>query len=133
MDRVNELASYDSPKHPKHRPGYLYLIPLAEIIKNAKGVKSPNTKTVTRIWNELVLNFGDEVNVLVDADLDDIKKITEEKVSSSIAALREGRVIIHPGGGGEYGSLEIPDKKTYAKYLKMQNQEKKGQASLFEF
>lgn len=133
VDRVNELASYDSPKHPKYRPQYLHLIPLAEIIKMAKGVKSPNTKTVNLIWNELVSKFGDEVNVLVDADLDKIKKITEKKVSSAIEGLREGRVIIHPGGGGEYGSVEIPDKKTYSKYLKMQNQEKKGQASLFEF
>jgi uncharacterized protein (TIGR00375 family) len=133
VDRVNELASYDTPSHPKHRPEYLYLIPLAEIIKMAKGVSSPNTKTVSRLWGELVSNFGDEVNVLVDADLKKIQKVTEDSVSQAIAGLREGRVIMHPGGGGQYGSVEIPDKKTYAKYLKMQKQEKMGQASLFEF
>jgi uncharacterized protein (TIGR00375 family) len=133
VDRVNELASYKSPKHPKHRPKYLHLVPLSEIIMRAKGVSSPNTKTVGRIWDHLISNFGDEVAVLVDAPLEEIKKATEENVSKAISAFREGRVILHPGGGGKYGSLEIPDKKAYEKYLKKQKESKKGQASLFEF
>ncbi len=133
VDRVNELASFESPKHPSHRPKYLYLIPLTEIIMRAKGVRSPNTKTVAKIWDDLVSKIGDEVAVLVDTPLEDIEKATEEKVSSAISAFREGRVILHPGGGGQYGSLEIPDKKAYEKYLKKQKESKKGQASLFEF
>jgi uncharacterized protein (TIGR00375 family) len=133
VDRVNELSTYDGPKHPKHRPEYLHLIPLSEIIMRAKGLRSPNTKTVSRIWDNLVSNFSDEVQVLVDAPLEDIEKITEEKVSGAISAFREGRVILHPGGGGRYGFVEIPDKKAYEKYLKKQKESKKGQASLFEF
>lgn len=133
VDRINELASFESPKHPKHRPKYLHLIPLTEIIMRAKGVSSPNTKTVAKIWDGLVSKIGDEVAVLVDTPLDEIEGATEEKVSSAISAFREGRVILHPGGGGQYGSLEIPDKKAYEKYLKKQKESKKGQASLFEF
>jgi uncharacterized protein (TIGR00375 family) len=132
-DRVNELASYDSPKHPKHRPKYLHLIPLTEIIMRAKGVSSPNTKMVGRIWDDLVSNFGDEVSVLVDAPLEDIEKATEDQVSTAISAFRQGRIILHPGGGGHYGSLEIPDKRTYENYLKMQKKNKRLQASLFQF
>jgi uncharacterized protein (TIGR00375 family) len=133
IDRVNELASYDSPKHPKHRPKYLHLVPLAEIIKMVKGVSSPNTKTVSRLWDDLVSNLGDEVEVLVDVDLREIEKVTEDSVSLAISAFRQGRVILHPGGGGQYGSVEIPDKKTYEKFLKSQKKTKKGQAGLFDF
>jgi uncharacterized protein (TIGR00375 family) len=133
MDRINEIATYDAPKHPKHRPSYLHLIPLAEIIKMAIGQKSPNTKTVTRIWSDLITRFGDEVNVLVDAEFAEIAKVTDNRVKNAIEAFREGRVIMHPGGGGQYGFVEIPDKKAYEKYLKKRNKSKMGQASLFEF
>jgi uncharacterized protein (TIGR00375 family) len=133
MDRINEIATYDAPKHPKHRPSYLHLIPLAEIIKMAIGQKSPNTKTVTTIWSDLITRFGDEVNVLVDAEFAEIAKVTDNRVKNAIEAFREGRVIMHPGGGGQYGFVEIPDKKAYEKYLKKRNKSKMGQASLFEF
>jgi PHP family Zn ribbon phosphoesterase len=99
----------------------------------AKGLSSPNTKTVGRIWDNLVLKFSDEVKVLVDAPVEDIEKITEEKVSVAISAFREGRVILHPGGGGQYGSVEIPDKKTYAKFLKGQKKTRSGQMGLSDF
>ena len=133
LDRVNELAAYKTPKHPKHRPEYLHLIPLAEIIRMAIGQKSPNTKSVTRIWDDLVSNFEDEVNVLVDANFEDIKEVCEDRVSNAIEAFREKRVIMHPGGGGQYGSVEIPDRKTYAKFLKSQKKPKSGQMGISDF
>ncbi|MDI6884479.1 MAG: endonuclease Q family protein, partial [Hadesarchaea archaeon] len=36
-DRVNELADYPEPKHPPHRPNYLRIAPLAEVIALALG------------------------------------------------------------------------------------------------
>jgi len=44
-DRVNELATFDKPQHPVHRPPYLHLIPLSEIIAMAIE-KGNNTKGV---------------------------------------------------------------------------------------
>jgi uncharacterized protein (TIGR00375 family) len=133
LDRVSEIAAFEVPKHPKHRPQYLHLIPLAEVIRMAIGQKSPNTKSVTRIWDDLVSNFGDEVKVLVDTDFKEIEEVCEDRVSNAIEAFREGRVIMHPGGGGQYGFVEIPDRKTYAKFLKMQKKSKSGQMGLSDF
>jgi uncharacterized protein (TIGR00375 family) len=130
MDRINELASYDSPKHPAHRPDYLHLIPLAEIIRMAVGQSSPNTKTVTRIYNDLITNFNHEVKVLVDTNFNEIKEVTEDRVIEAIKAFREGLVIIHPGGGGQYGHVELPDDEMSAKSKK---KKKIGQTGLFEF
>lgn len=131
-DRINEIATYESPKHPTHRPEYLYLIPLAEIISKAIGQRSPHTKTVSKIWDELITKFGDEVKVLVDADMEDISKIVEERVTNAIKAFREGRVIMHPGGGGQYGHLEIPDENAVVNPTKPKK-ERRRQTGLFEF
>ena len=107
-DRVNELASYDRPQHPPHRPPYLHLIPLSEIIAMAIG-KGNNTKGVQEIWNVLIERYGSEVAVLVDADIKDSG--IDESVINAIIALREGRVKVHPGGGGQYGKIGLSDKE----------------------
>ncbi len=104
-DRINELASYKKPLYPDHRPPYIHIIPLSEIIAKALG-KGPNTKGVQRIWNELIARFGSEVAVLIDADMS--MSGTDERVKKAIHAFREGRVRVHPGGGGAYGSIELP-------------------------
>jgi len=109
VDRVNELATWPEPRHPEHRPPYVSIIPLAQIISMAISVKSPSSKKVMSRWTELVSAFGDEVNILVDRPIDEIAGVAEPRVVSAIRAFRDGRVILHPGGGGEYGSAELPD------------------------
>ncbi|MHC1583252.1 MAG: TIGR00375 family protein [Methanosarcinales archaeon] len=104
-DRVEELA--DTTEHPEHRPPYLHIFPLSEIITMALGHSSQNTKTAQRAWNELVEAFGSEVKVLVDIDLERIDFV-DERIVEAIRAFREKRVILHPGGGGKYGWIELP-------------------------
>lgn len=113
-DRVNELASYDTPHHPPHRPQYLHLIPLSEIIALALRTGT-NTKGVQEIWNKLIERYGSEVCVLVDADIRNSG--VDERVINAIKAFREERVIIHPGGGGRYGRIELSDEHTEQKSL----------------
>ncbi len=103
-DRVNELASFDMPKHPSHRPPYLHLIPLSEIIAMALGIGT-GTKGVQGIWNTLIERYGTEVAVLVDADIK--TSGVDARVINAIIAFREGKVKVHPGGGGQYGRVEL--------------------------
>lgn len=106
-DRINELATFEKPVHPAHRPPYVHLIPLSEIISMALGI-GPNTKGVNRIWSLLVGRFGSEVAVLVDTDIESIKASgADERVINAIVAFRDGRVKVHPGGGGQYGRIEL--------------------------
>jgi uncharacterized protein (TIGR00375 family) len=118
-DRVDSLADYPEPKHPAHRPPYLHLIPLAEIIAMALGVKSPYTAKVQKNWNELTSDRT-EIEVLMDADLSELK--AETKVIDAIEAFRTGKVIVKPGGGGKYGEVALP-----------QGAAKEMQKSLFDF
>jgi len=107
-DRVNELADFKEPRHPDHRPPYLHLIPLAEIIQMALGHASVQTKGVKTAWETIVEHFGNEVEALIYAEPEALK-IVDDRVVSAILAFRKGDVIIHPGGGGQYGWLELPD------------------------
>jgi len=101
---VKELAAFDKPKHPPHRPPYLHLVPLSEIIAMALGIGT-NTKGVKVIWDKLIGLYGSEVAVLVDANIQDSG--IDECVMKSINAFREGKVKVHPGGGGQYGRIEF--------------------------
>jgi len=112
-DRVNELADCPdsaAPEHPSHRPEYLHLIPLAEIIALALGHSSPYTKAVQAAWNALVGVCGSEIAVLVDAEVSDISNMgADPRVVAAIKAFRDRKLTIHPGGGGKYGTIELAD------------------------
>lgn len=122
-DRVNLLADYGEPVHPAHRPPYLHIIPLAEIIALALGHKSVMTAGVQKRWNELT-ECRTEIEVLMEADLVELK--AEPSVIEAIQNFRIGRVEVQPGGGGKYGEVRL------AKPVGTEGQ-KDGQRSLFDF
>lgn len=130
-DRVNELADCDGTP-PEHRPPYMHLIPLAEIIGLAVQ-RSASSKTVTRIWESLLAEFGTEVNVLVDADVDELQAANRDaRVVDAISAFRAGKISIIPGGGGKYGVIALsPEGHEAAE--EEHEREQKGQRSLFDF
>jgi uncharacterized protein (TIGR00375 family) len=128
-DRVNELADLEKPVHPDHRPPYIHLAPLAEIIMMALGHSSINTKGVKTAWESLVERFGNEVAALLDAEPEQLD-IVSPKIVDAIMAFRNGEVIIHPGGGGQYGWIELPDSEHKPK---ADPPKPKNQSSLFDF
>ncbi|MDG6257054.1 MAG: endonuclease Q family protein [Methanomicrobiaceae archaeon] len=102
-DRVRELAA---PCAPAPRPPYLHLIPLGEIIQRCLGTTSPATKGCMQVYNALIAGLGPEIDILIDMPVADIAEI-DPRVAAAVDALREGDVILHPGGGGKYGSFTI--------------------------
>jgi len=130
-DNINEKADFKEPQHPDHRPPYVHLIPLAEIITKAVGQRNPFTKTVTARWNELIDAFGSEIEVLLDADMEKISKVTVPAVSEAIQAFREKKVIIVPGGGGQYGRIELPSKEEELREISLGPKDK--QTSLVDY
>lgn len=105
-DRVESLADYSKPVHPDHRPPYLHLIPLAEIIAIAIGNKSALSIGVQKRYDEIVQG-STEIEVLTEADLSKLE--AEPRVLEAIEAFRTGKVIVRPGGGGKYGEVALPD------------------------
>jgi uncharacterized protein (TIGR00375 family) len=126
-DRVSEIANQPISIHPSYRPPYLHIIPLAEIIAAALEQSSPFTKRVTDEWLTLIKSFGNEVKVLVDARIEDITKVAAPAVVKAIQAFREDKVTIHPGGGGEYGRIEL----AYPAEVEVKPEER--QKSIFDY
>ena len=107
--RISEIADYAHPKSPDFRPPYVHLMPLAEIISSLYG-KGVTTKFVQGIWQKLIDNFRNEINVLVNAPLEDIEKI-DSKVASAIESFRNNTIDVVPGGGGKYGEIVFKENK----------------------
>ena len=125
-DRIDLLADCDLPRHPSHRPPYLHLIPLGEIIALALGHKSPMTAGVQRLYNSIT-GHKTEIEVLLDEDLTgpDYAE-AEPKVIGAIEAFRLGQVMVIAGGGGRYGQIHLPLQNEAVKAKEMQR-------SLFDF
>jgi len=105
-DRINELASYPEPRHPNHRPAYLRIAPLAEVIGLATE-EDPHDPEVKSEWEKLVTHFGDEISTLVDATAEALSKVTRPQIVEVIKSFRAGTLRVISGGGGRYGHLEI--------------------------
>lgn len=107
-DRVNELANHPEPKHPPHRPPYLKIAPLVEILALSSGKEDPHDKGVQELWWKLVTKFGDEISVLVNVPLGELKEVGGGNLAEVIKAFREGSLRVVAGGGGKYGHVELP-------------------------
>lgn len=125
-DRVEELADFKSPQPPDFRPRYVHTAPLSEVISLALNRSNPRSKKVQLLWDSLVERFGDEISVLVDAKISEIREVSDSRIADMIQAFRDDLLEITPGGGGEYGNLEIPTKV-------IKSQGEIGQKTLSEF
>jgi uncharacterized protein (TIGR00375 family) len=119
-DRINELADYPEPKHPSHRPDYLKIAPLAEVIALALGYSDAHLPEVQDVWRRLIERFGNEIAVLVDALVEDVASVAGKRVAVIVKAFREQKLIVVPGGGGRYGHLELPPDLAEVKQPKAQ-------------
>ena len=102
-DRAKELAG-EGETRP--RPPYLHVIPLAQIIQTMEEASSPNTKKCKAIYASFISAFGNEIAVLIDIPVAEIRSV-HPKVADAIEALRNGTVTLHPDGGGKYGTFSL--------------------------
>jgi uncharacterized protein (TIGR00375 family) len=98
-DRARELSTGDS----RPRPPYLHMVPLGQIIRTVEGVSSPNTKKCRAVYDRFIAALGNEIEVLTSTPVAEIREI-HPGIADAIDALRSGRVTLHPGGGGKYGT-----------------------------
>lgn len=89
------------------RPPYLKLIPLGEVIARVLSVSSPTTKKARALYEKYLGEFGREIDVLLSVTEDELCRVSEP-VGRAVIAMRNGNIILHPGGGGQYGWFEFP-------------------------
>ncbi len=94
-------------KSPDHRPPYLHIAPLLDIVAISLGVKSSSSKKVRNLYDKMRNRFGPETLILTDTPLDSIREMNE-RVSIMIRKYRDKTIGYIDGGGGRYGKLIPP-------------------------
>jgi uncharacterized protein (TIGR00375 family) len=108
--RVVQLSDRPKGYIPDNAIPYKSLVPLEEIIAEAIDVNR-DTVAVRNIYLKLVKNLGGEFNVLMHADLEDIKKYGDERIAYAIDLMRQGKVRVEPGYDGVFGKVSILSSK----------------------
>jgi len=110
-NRVERLASKEQAFH-KNKKKYYTLLPLHELIALALGV-GINSKTCWKIYNDLINNFKNEFNVLLNVDKIELSRVLGNAVLVDlILRNREGKIEVIAGYDGEYGKAKMPEKQT---------------------
>jgi DNA helicase II / ATP-dependent DNA helicase PcrA len=104
--RVNVLADRLLGEKPLSALPYQSLIPLPEIVAEAKDV-GPNSKAVTKIMENLLTKLGAELTILKEVPLEDIKKVGGSLLAEGVRRMRTGEVKIAAGYDGEYGVIHL--------------------------
>jgi len=106
MARVEELADHKEGRKSPNWRSYYNLIPLPEVIGDAKGI-GPNTKGVAQVYFDMLRKLGNEIFILQDVPLDEIKRVVGSTITEGIRRTRTGEVNIAAGYDGEYGKIKI--------------------------
>ena len=94
-------------KTPSHRPPYIHIAPLLDIIALSLGVKSSTSKRVRALYDKMRNQFGPETLILTEVPIEGIRE-NNERVAQMIEAYRNKSIGYIIGGGGRYGALIPP-------------------------
>ncbi|MHA1714640.1 MAG: endonuclease Q family protein [Promethearchaeota archaeon] len=115
-ERIELIADTPMGVHPPHRPPYINIVPLTEILRVAMKIKSKTSTTLGKIYNDIIDRHGPEIHLLLEIDLDELSKSDLQvkykkykdlfkRIKLIIETFRENKVSFKPGGGGTFGEL----------------------------
>ena len=105
-ERIDVISSYEKPIHPDHRPNYINAVPLIDIIRSIKNIKSTTSKSVLNEYNKIIDELGTEFEILINVPTNKIDNF-DKNIASLIKALRSNEIEYTPGGGGTYGQIKL--------------------------
>jgi len=110
-NRVEQLANYEKGYKIKDAKHFYKLLPLHEILALALG-SSMESKAVWKVYNSLIQEFGNELEILLKISREEfVKKNIEEKIIELIIRNRNEKIKVSPGYDGEYGKATLGEKQ----------------------
>lgn len=109
LSRAEQLSDREEGYTPKNAVPFKTLLPLYEVVSFAIGVKQLYSKKVFEEQAKLTEKFGNELNVLLNASIDDLTSVTNERIVIAISKIRDGTVRFEPGYDGVYGKPVFDD------------------------
>ena len=106
MHRVQELADHPAGRRPIQARSFTSVIPLMEIIAEVERI-GVNSKKVNTLYLDLLSRLGNEYNVLMESDIKEIRQAGTDLLGEAINRMRAGKVSIHPGYDGEFGTVQV--------------------------
>lgn len=106
MNRVEQLADRPEGTVPECAIPFKNLIPLDEIIAEAKGL-GKSSQAVAREYRSLIAKFGNEFEISLNAKEQDLRANISKRIAEGILRVNQGNVNIRPGFDGEYGKISI--------------------------
>lgn len=106
LHRVAMLADRQQPKKPHHAAEFAYIIPLAEIIAEIKGV-GVSSKAVQKQFQHIISLFGNELTFLRKTPIEDIHHQLGVIYAEAISRLRNQQIAASPGYDGLYGTIRV--------------------------
>jgi PHP family Zn ribbon phosphoesterase len=132
LHRVEELADRPEGFVPKDAIPFKSLLPLYEIISYVTGTNQLYSKKVIEEQDKMIGNFGNELNILLNASKEEMLKVANEKTVDAILKVREGKVKYVAGYDGVYGRPVFSDEE-FEKIKKQHAAKAKEQRSLKDF
>ena len=90
----------------KNCPPYVTLVPLLEVLSESLNCGVSSQKVVNE-YNNLTVNLGSELEILLRRKGKEIEKMAGWRVSEAIAKMRGGDINIEPGFDGQFGRVQI--------------------------
>ena len=106
LHRIESLSDRDEGFVPEDSIPYKKMIPLEEIIAEAKSC-GRDTVGVKNEYRRLCNIFGSEFEILLNTPIHDLKSNTDERIAIAVDRVRRGDLIIKPGYDGEFGTVKI--------------------------
>jgi len=106
MNRIAQLADRDDLMTRPNRHPFYSLIPLKEILAEMEGV-GPNSKKIIKQYENLIRKAGNEFNLLLHYDTNDIRSLAGEVIAEAIRRMRNREVYIKEGFDGEFGVINV--------------------------
>jgi uncharacterized protein (TIGR00375 family) len=102
LHRVFELSDRKEFRKPHNAVDFKRMLPLQELISLRTG-KGVLTKENWEIYNKLISSFGNEFNVLLNAELEKLLSIVDKELAELIIKNRNNKIAVKPGYDGVYG------------------------------